>query len=119
MEINGTEGGFILEDEAAEGSAELVSPEKRKIAFTRCVKAALAIAAGGSGGVGFVIGASIRATIGALAISFGSAAAGGLVIGAAAGGIIGTGVAAGVGTLITLFKVQKKKNVNFVCNCVV
>ena len=105
METNGPSGGFIEEGEAI-GIAK-VSVDERKIVFTRGVKIAVGVVAGGIVTGGFAIGATVGATIGALAIgipSFGVAAGAGLGIGAVVGGAVGGGVAAGVGALITLYR---------------
>ena len=101
--------GFIAEDEALEEIAR-VSPDERKIIYTRDVKVALGVAAGGGMVGGAAVGATIGATIGALAIgipSFGAAAGAGLGIGAAIGGVVGAGMAASVGALITLYRKSK------------
>ena len=96
--------GFITEDEAS-GDIARVSPDERKIVYTRGVKVALGAAASGGMVGGAAVGATVGATIGALAIgipSFGSAAGAGLGLGAAVGGVIGAGTIAAVGTLIAL-----------------
>ena len=103
--------GFIAEDEASEEIAR-VSPDERKIVYTRGVKVALGVAAGGGTVGGAAAGATIGALIGALAIgipSFGVAAGAGLGIGAAVGGFVGAGTAAAVGTLIALYRKNKLK----------
>ncbi len=110
MEIQGPQGGFILEHDATEENIGKISAEERKIVYTPGVKIAIGAAAGGVIATGIAVGATIGATIGGLLIgipSFGVAAGAGLGIGGIVGGAIGGGLAIGIGALITFFRKRK------------